>query len=237
VVQRHGPGADGVDVYAGKVAPTASGVPRWSRGCAVALVTAPGVLLAHLATAGSLPSPLAALLVCAVAAVVAGVLPAGGAGTTAVVAAVAQLAGHAVLAFAVPSDAGGTGCLSVVGRGAEALVHPASACPPGTVPVSPAAATALTAVLAAAGAAALVLAGSGLLAVVAAGAVAAIATGVAAVRAQLLGVVLVLADPAALRMPVRRVVPAPAPAPVPLRSVWRPGAPARRGPPAVPAAA
>jgi hypothetical protein len=212
-------------------------MPRWARGCAVALVTAPGVLLAHLATSGSLPSPLAALLVCTVVALVAGVLPARGAGTTAVVAAAAQLAGHAALAVAVPSDAGGTGCLSVVGRGADALVHPASACPPGTAPVAPGVLAVLTAVVAAAGAAALVLAGSGLLAVVAAGVVVALATGATAVRALLRAVVPLLVDAAVLRLPVRSVLPAPHSAPVPLRSVWRPSTPARRGPPAVPAAA
>ena len=224
-------------MYAGDVEPTTAGAPRWARGSAVALVTAPGVLLAHLATSGSLPSPVAALLVCTVVAVVAGVLPAGGAGTTAVVAAVAQLGGHAVLAVAVPSDADGTGCLSVVGRGADALVHPASTCPPGTVPVSVGIIAALAAVLAAAGAAALVLAGSGVLAVVAAGVVVALAAGATAVRALLRAVVPVLLDAAALRLPVRPTVAAPRPAPAPLRSVWSPGTPARRGPPAVPAAA
>lgn len=224
-------------MYAEAVEPMPAEVPRWARGCAVALVTAPGVLLAHLATSGSIPSPVAALLVCTVVAVVAGVLPGSGALTTAVVAAAAQLAGHAALAIAVPSDADGTGCLSVVGRGADALVHPASACPPGTMPVSLGFAAALTAVLAAAGAAVLVLAGSGVLAVVAAGVVVALATGAAAVRSLLRAVVPVLVDAAALRLPVRPDVPAPRPAPAPLRSVWQPGTPARRGPPAVRAAA
>jgi hypothetical protein len=212
-------------------------MPRWARGAAVALVTAPGVLLAHLATTGAAPSAAATLLVCVVVAVVAGVLPAGGPRTTAVVAAAAQLAGHAVLAVAVPGDAAGTGCLSVVGRGADALVHPASACPPGAVPVSPGVVAVLTAVVAAAGAALLVLAGSGVLALAAGVAVVLLAAGAAAVRALLRAVVPMLVDGAALRLPVIPALPVPLPAPAPLRNVWHPGTPARRGPPAVPATA
>jgi hypothetical protein len=212
-------------------------MPRWARGSAVALVTAPGVLIAHLATTGTVPSAVATLLVCAVVAAVAAVLPGGGAGRTAAVAAAAQLAGHVVLAAAVPGDGGGTGCLSVVGRGADALVHPASACPPGAVPVSPGLLAVLTAVVAAAGAALFVLAGSGVLAVVAGAVVMVLAAGTGAVRAVLRAVARVLTDPAALRLPVLGPVPVPLPAPVPLRTVWQPGAPARRGPPPAPAAA
>ena len=211
-------------------------MPRWARGCAVALVTAPGVLLAHLATTGTAPSTLATLLVCAVVAAVAGVLPAGSARTTAAVAAVAQLAGHAVLAIAVPRDAAGAGCLSVVGRGADALVHPASACPPGAVPVSLGIVAVLTAVVAAAGAALLVLAGSGVVALVAGAFAVALAAGSGAVRALARAVVPVIVDGAALRLPVPAVLPVPLPAPARLPSVWHPGTPARRGPPALPAA-
>src|SRR5690242_1954949 len=108
--------ADGPDMYAEGVEPMPAEMPRWARGCAVALVTAPGVLFAHLVTAGSAPSPAAVLLVGAVVAAVAWAVPTRGARSIALVAAVAQLAGHAALAVAVPRDAGGTGCLSVVGR-------------------------------------------------------------------------------------------------------------------------
>ena len=224
-------------MYAAAVQPTPAEVPRWARGCAVALVTAPGVLLAHLLTAGSTPSAAAVLLVAAVVAAVAWAVPAGGARATAAVAAAAQLAAHAVLAVAVPPDAAGTGCLSVVGRGADALVHPSAACPPGAVPLPAGGPAVLTAVLAAAGAAVLVLAGSGVLAAVSGALVVALAAGAAAVRALAGAVVPVLVEAGVLRLPVRRVPPTPAPGPVPLRTLWRAGTPARRGPPAVPAAA
>ena len=223
-------------MYAAAVEPRPAEVPRWARGCAVALVTAPGVLLAHLLTAGSAPSVPAVLLVAAVVALVSCAVPAGGPRSTAVVAAAAQLAGHAALALAVPRDAAGGGCLSVVGRGADALVNPSAACPPGAA-VPPGGPAVLAAVVAAAGAAALVLAGSGLLAAVRAALVVALAAGAAAVRALVAAVVPVLVGADLLRLPVRRVPPPPAPAPVPLRSLWRPGTPARRGPPPALAAA
>jgi hypothetical protein len=115
-------------------------------------------------------------------------------------------------------------------------VDPSAVCPPGAVPVPAGGLAVLAAVLAAAGAAVLVLAGSGVLAAVSGALVVALAAGAAAVRALVAAVVPVLFRPGLLRLPVRRVPSPPAPAPVPLRGLWRPGTPARRGPPGAPAA-
>ncbi len=223
--------ADDLDMYAAAVEPTPAEVPRWARGAAIALVTAPGVLLAQLVTSSNAPSVGACLLAAAAVAAVACLLPSGGGRFTAAVAAAAQLAGHLVLAVAVPSDAGGEGCLAVVGRGAGALVNPSAACPPGAA--SPGWWAVGAAVLTAAGAAVLVLAGSGALAALAAGLVAGVVAAAVAVRELLAGVRVALVDGAVLRVPVLAVLRTPAPAPAPLRSVWLPGTPARRGPPAV----
>ena len=224
-------------MYAAAVEPSTAEVPRWARGGAVALVAAPGVLLAQLVTTGRVPPAGACLLAAAAVAAVACLLPTGGRGLTAAVAAVAQLAGHVVLAVAVPVDGGRDGCLGLVGRGAGVLVDPSSACPPGAAAVPIGWLAVVAAVGAAVGAAVLVVAGSGLLAAVTGALVAAVAAAAVAVRGLLAGVRAVLVDVAALRLPVPDVLPAPVPAPAPLRSVWRPGTPARRGPPAVLAAA
>jgi hypothetical protein len=224
-------------MYAEDVEPRPAGLPRWARSAAVALVTAPAVLLAHLLTSGDVPSPGAVLLVVAVVACVARLLPGGGAGATAAVAALAQFAGHVALAVTVPGGAGTGGCLSVVGRGADALVDPAGACPPGTVAASPTAVALVTAVAAAAGAALLVLAGSGLVAAVTGVLVAVLGAGADAVRDLLAGLLPVLPDAAGVRLPILRTRPAPRPVTVRVRHLWSPATSVRRGPPAVSAAA
>ena len=192
-------------MYAGPVT-TTGGDARWARGLAVAVVTAPGVLLAQLLVTGNPPALRSALVVAAVVLLVAGVAPARTVPGTAALAAVAQLAGHLVLALTGPHAQTQTqtqGCLSVVGHGADlgvryALVH-ADACPPGTLNAGPA----LTAVAAAVAAAALVLLGSALLAALTGVLVAALAAGLELVR-ELADAVL----PAAALLGVVRVTPA-----------------------------
>src|SRR3954452_19302109 len=98
-------------MYAGRVT-TTGGDARWARGLAVALVTAPGVLLAQLVVTGGVPALRAAVVVCVVVTAVAVAVPSRSALGTAAVAAVAQLAGHVVLAFAAPSAQARGGCLS-----------------------------------------------------------------------------------------------------------------------------
>jgi hypothetical protein len=206
--------------------------PRWARGSAIAVLTAPGVLVAHLLTTGAAPAAVPALVVGVVVTLVACLLPAGGAGSTAAVAGLAQLAGHGVLALTVRGDAPGGGCLSVVGNGAEtgvrfALAQRAGACPPGAVPAGPA----LTAVVAAVTAASVVLLGHAVLAALTGALVAAAATGLA-VAGRLAAAVrplLLLLAGAPRTGDVRRL---PAPAPVPLTILWRPGPRLDRGPPA-----
>ncbi len=129
---------------------------RVARGLAVAALTVPSMVVAHLATAGTAPSPIA---LAAVAVLVAGV----GAlcldrsavtprGVSAAVIGLVQLTGHAVFSAATAS---GEGCLPVVGRGAQvglrlALLRPAPECPPGTLGLTQAAATTTSVLLAAA---------------------------------------------------------------------------------------
>ncbi len=205
--------------------------PRWARGSAIALLTAPGVLVAHLLTTGAVPAAVPALVVGVVVTLVACLLPAGGAGSTAAVAGLAQLAGHGVLALTAREAPGG-GCLSVVGNGAEtgvrfALAQRAGACPPGAVPAGPG----LTAVVAAVTAAFVVLLGHAVLAALTGALVAAAATGLA-VAGRLAAAVrplLLLLAGAPRTGDVRRL---PAPAPVPLTMLWRPGPRLDRGPPA-----
>ena len=119
-----------------------------------------------------------ALVTCALACAVPTRTVAGTAG----VAAVAQLAGHLVLALAAPQTLTRQGCLSVVGHGADlgvryALVH-GDACPPGALSAGPA----LTAVVAAVAAAALVLLGHAVLATLTGVLVAALAAGLELIR-------------------------------------------------------
>lgn len=211
--------------------------PRWARGLAVALVTAPGVLLAQLVVSGTVPGPGPAAVVCVVVAAVACIVPTRTAPGTAVVAAGAQLAGHVVLALGAPQPQARGGCLSVVGHGADLGVRYAlvrqDACPPGSVAAAPA----LTAVVAAVAAAALVLLAAALLAAVTGVLVAALAAGIELVR-RLAGAVL----PAlALLLGVRPVATPreapPLPEPLLPTDRWTPGRVLRRGPPVAAATA
>jgi hypothetical protein len=223
-------------MYAERVT-TTGGDARWARGLAVALVTVPGVLLAQLVVAGAAPALRSAVVVAAVVAAVACAVPTRTVAGTAGLAAVAQLAGHLVLALAGPGAQTREGCLSVVGHGADlgvryALVR-ADACPPGALAVAPA----LTAVVAAVAAAALVLLGSALLATLTGVLVAALAAGFELVRRLADAVLPALALLRGVRVvPAGRPVP-PLPQPLLLTDRWQPGRLSRRGPPRVLAAA
>lgn len=128
---------------------------RAARGLAVAALTVPAMVIAHLVAAGTIPSPSRLVAVAALVAVVSALVRPGGAGRRDVgsvaVICLAQLAGHAVFSMAT---AGGSGCLPVMGRGAEvglrlALLQPDPACPPGTLGLTEAAATTTSMLLAA----------------------------------------------------------------------------------------
>jgi hypothetical protein len=217
-------------MYSGLVARTTPD-SRWARGLAVAAVTAPGVLIAQLLTAHAAASLRALVVVSAVVALVACAVPARTAHGTAVLAAMAQLAGHAVLGVTAPAQHAGSGCLSVVGRGADlgvryALAHD-SACPPGTLPTGPA----LAAVAAALVAATVVLLGHAVLAMLTGALVAAAAAGLDVVRRLSAAVLPVLADLVGVRTAPAMLPAPPLPEPPVLRSRWRPGSLLRRGPP------
>jgi hypothetical protein len=207
------------------------------RGLAVAVVTVPGVLLAQLLVTGNPPALRSALVVAAVTYALARAVPTRTVAGTAGVAAVAQVAGHLVLALTAPQAQARQGCLSVVGHGADlgvryALVH-GDACPPGTLSAGPAPA----AVVAAVAAAALVLLGHALLAALTGVLVAALAAGLELVR-RLADAVL----PTLVRLRGVQVVPAgrpvpPLPQPLALTDRWQPGRLPRRGPPRLLAAA
>ena len=223
-------------MYAGPVTPTATSRARWARGLAVAAVTAPVVIAAQLLTVGAAPSLRASLLVSLVVALVACAAPARTARGVAGVAGVAQLAGHAVLTVTASAQQAPSGCLSVVGRGADlgvrfALVHD-SACPPGALAAGPA----LTAVVAAVVAATVVLLGHALLAALTGVLVAVAAAGLDAVRRLADAVLPELAVLAGVRVvPVSPPAPA-SPEPPTLTDRWRPCTTLRRGPPAAPPA-
>ncbi len=120
---------------------------RLGRALAIAALTLPVMVFAHLSTAAHLPSPSA--LIAAAALVVGLVCLVGGpgrdgeprSGRLLIAVALAQIGGQA----AFSASAGG-GCLPVVGRGAElgvrfALLRHDSACPQGTLAMTEAAAT------------------------------------------------------------------------------------------------
>jgi hypothetical protein len=201
------------------------------------------VLLAQLLVAGAAPSLLAGLFVGVVVTGVACAVPTRTARGTAALAGLAQLAGHAVVAFtsahqsAHQGSTSGAGrgpsdCLSVVRRGADLGVRYAAAqqsdCPPGTAPAGPVVAV----VVAAVAAAVLVLAGSAVLATVTGVLVVAASAGLEVVRSLAAVIVGVLpwllggqVVPTGVRVP-------PLPEPRALSDVWQRGRAPRRGPPA-----
>jgi hypothetical protein len=216
-------------MYAEQVAGTMR-TARWARGVAVAAVTAPGVLTAQLLIAHTAASLRAVIVVSAVVALVACAVPTRTAHGAAAMAALAQLAGHAALAASAPAQQARSGCLSVVGRGADlgvryALSHDV-ACPPGALPAGPA----LTAVVAAVAAATIVLLGHALLATITGVLVAMTAAGLDVVRRLAEAVLPTFAELAGvLAVPAR--VPAPLPEPPVLRDRWQSDGVLRRGPP------
>jgi hypothetical protein len=217
-------------MYAERVTSTA-GNARWALGLAVALVTAPGVLVAQLLTADVAPSALAALVVSAVVAAVACAVPTRTARGTAALAGAAQLAGSAVLALAAPPEQTRSSCLSVVGRGADLGVRFAlradPGCPPGSVQAGPA----LAAAVAAVAAGLVVLLGHAVLATLTGVLVTAVRTGVEVVHRLTAALLPVLAGLLGVRtVPV--LAPAVRPEPLPLTDRWQPGRLPRRGPPA-----
>jgi hypothetical protein len=220
---------------------------RAAQAVAVTAVTAPGVLFAHLVTTG-VPAAVWATLAAILAITAVGASrPAGGGPRLALLAGAGQLAGHIVLALAVPTASGQPACLPAVGRGASlgleyAVLRADGTCPAGTLPAGPTA----SATVAAIGVAVAVLAGNSFIACLGGillrataevsgaarlvtGTIAAVLRGLAAsLRALLRGV----------RLPARRL-PLPDRRPVTVAvppSQWRPGAALLRGPPTVPAA-
>lgn len=206
---------------------------RLAHAVAVAAVTVPAVALAHLLTSGSAPGPAPLALVTVAVALAAALLPGGGRLRTAVVVVLAQLAGHAVLA-AVAGPAGGSGCLSVMGRGAQvglrlAILREDGACPPGALALTPGAAATLTALAAGAS----VLALQALVGVLASALLVAGRRAWDVTRALLDGLAAVLAllvAPAA-PVPVRVRTTRQWDDPPVLRHRWDAGVDARRGPP------
>jgi hypothetical protein len=224
------------------------GPHRGAQAFAVAALGVPGILLAHLLTAGEVVGPTAVAGVVLTVLVVAATLPARSRARLTLVTAAAQVAGHAALALTSASGPAPSGCLPVVGRGARlglhlALLRADASCPPGTLAPGPAAtptAAALTAVLAAL----TVIAGHVIMAVVTgtlltAGARAADAA--RALRNLAAALATLLARGRQLLAAVRTLVPPVAPArpapagtePVPAPQ-WHPGVAPLRGPPAPP---
>jgi hypothetical protein len=205
---------------------------RWARGVAVAAVTAPGVLTAQLLITHAVPSLRSVLVVSVVVALVACAVPTRTVAGTATLAAAAQLTGHAVLAVTTPAQQASSGCLSVVGRGADlsvqyALAH-GSACPPGTLPAGPA----LTAVLAAVAAAVVVLLGHAALAALTGVLIAAAAGGLDVVRRLAATVLPPLPGLVGVRLVPMTLAAAPLPEPPVLTASWQPASALLRGPPA-----
>ena len=222
-------------MYAEWVTPS-RGNARWASALGVALVTVPGVLVAHLLVTGVVPTLGSALVVCAVVVAVVRAIPTRTAGGTALLAAGAQLAGHGVLAVTAPQAQARQGCLSVVGHGADLGVRYAlvrrDACPPGSLAAGPS----LTAVVSALAAAALVLLAQAMLATLTGVLASALAAGVEVVRRFADAVQPRLALLRDLRvLPAGRPTP-PLPSPLPLNDCRQPGFVLRRGPPLAPAA-
>jgi hypothetical protein len=112
------------------------------------------MLLAHLLTTGTIARPSAIALVTAATLLVIWALRARTRWQLALAAGLAQLSGHGLLALLHPqgNPTSSSGCLAIVGRGAElgfrlALVRSEQTCPPGTAAVTPTGTAALAAVL------------------------------------------------------------------------------------------
>lgn len=211
--------------------------PRVARSVAVCLFAVPAMLLAHLVTARTVPTPGVALLVTATVFAVTAAAPVGSRWRLALVVGLAQAAGHGLLAVTHPVDPTGSpgGCLPMVGRGAElgvrlALFRQDASCPQGEVVVGPTVTVAVAALLTAV----LILAAHTAVAVLAAALVRAAELAVDALRSCAR-----LVRPRPTRLPV--TVPVPAPrrmSPVdtaerPARPQWNPRPALLRGPPAV----
>lgn len=128
---------------------------RAARATAVAVITLPCVLLAHLLTTGTVASLPASALSALLVLVVTALLPARSTAGLALVAGAGQLAAHTALAFWPAGQGAGTGavgCLPAVGRGAElglrlAVLRADGGCPTGTLAAGAALTGALTAML------------------------------------------------------------------------------------------
>lgn len=195
-------------------------------------MTTPGVLAAQALVTQAAPALRTALIVSVVVALVACAVPARTPARTAALAATAQLAGHAILQVTTPAQHASSGCLSVVGRGADlgvryALAHD-SACPPGTVPTGPT----IAAVLAAVAAAVVVLLGHAVLATLTGVLIEAATSGLGVVRRLAAAVLPSLAGLVGVRVvPVTLPAP-PLPEPPVLSNRWQPASAVVRGPPA-----
>lgn len=112
-----------------------------ARATAVAVITVPCVLLAHLLTTGAIASTPASVLCALIVLAVTALLPARSTAGLGLVAGAAQLAAHTVLALWPAGPGTGTGamgCLPAVGRGAElglrlAVLRADGGCPAGTL--------------------------------------------------------------------------------------------------------
>lgn len=208
---------------------------RWATAAALALLTVPATLLAHLLTTGRAPSSAAVAAVAGGTVLLAATLPVRGRAGAAAVVAAAQAGGHTLLTLLGPTGTGTpTGCLPALGRGAEAglrlavLRHDA-ACPPGEVAAGPTATTATAVLLTAA----VVLAGHAAVAVIGGWLLTAVATAVTLALTRLSAIAVRLPGPARPHGTPRDVPPGPAYPPV-LRPRLVPAAVGLRAPPAGP---
>jgi hypothetical protein len=114
---------------------------RVARATAVAVITVPCVLVAHLLTTGAVASMPESAVITALVLGVTALLPARTTAGLALVAGAAQLAAHTALALWPVGSTGGTGaigCLPAIGRGAElglrlAVLRADGGCPAGTL--------------------------------------------------------------------------------------------------------
>lgn len=208
---------------------------RGPRAAAVAMLTVPIMLLAHLLTTNAVPGIVAIILLTGTVLAVTAATGTAGRWRLALVVGSAQFAGHALLATLQPASGSAPGapggCLPVVGRGAAlglqlALLRHDAACPQGSLTTGPTATAAVAAVLAAC----LIVAGHTLVAVLAAVLVTAAAAALNALRA-CATLTLVRVPPAAVPIASPRAVTAAPAAHRTLRALWSPRPAHRRGPP------